>query len=321
VAVQFVGGGRAVLHARRAKQIERAPDQPPVSARRLAAGCAAASGVFVVLLAPIVPLLLDQLAAYRVRGAGLNTTPSAVGINASGVARDTIGVYAVIANGVWAVIGYHGDRTMEQLGALWPLGMLGALAVLGRRTTSRTNLVVAAGILPAVALFAIGTTKRDLFELRYFALLAPLLLLLVARAVTTLTRGRVLAVVMVVLVAGSAVALVDQEGNGTNPRLYDFRGAVHDIVGDAGPTAEVALEPPYLDSVVRYYGPQLHTTRVRGLDPSAVDANGIDVLVTQRFIGSQEASAMVGRALYELEERFGPPQRIERPNVIVWRFR
>ncbi|MGE3620685.1 MAG: glycosyltransferase family 39 protein [Acidimicrobiia bacterium] len=297
----------------------RAPGGPAATRWR---GPLVALGVLVVALVPLVPLLADQLAEYAERGAGLSPAPSAVGLDASGVERATVSVYAVVANGLWAVTGYHADGVMEQLGALWPLAMLMVLAALGRHWTGRTKLVAGVAVLPALGLFAIGYLKRDLFELRYFALLGPLLLVLAGRVTSTLARTRAsLVAATTALAALSVVALVDQQLNGANPRLYDFRGAVHDIVADAGPTAEVALEPEYLHTVVHYYGPDLDTTRVRGLDASRVGEDGIDVIVTERFIGSQAASALVGRSLYELEQRFGPPERIERPNVIVWRFR
>jgi len=83
----------------------------------------------------------------------------------------------------------------------------------------------------------------------------------------------------------------------------------------------VAVEPEYLHTVVDYYGPDIVTTPVEGLDASRAPASGIDVMVAERLIGSEQVSARVGRTLYELEQRFGPPERIERPNVIVWRFR
>jgi hypothetical protein len=285
---------------------------------------AATVGVLAVAVAPLVPLLTEQLAAYGERGAGLGSTPSVAGADAAGGGgpADVITVYAVIANVVWSLAGYHGDSVMAQLGALWPVGMLVALLALGRRLTAETKLVAAVALVPAFALFLVGLTKRDLFELRYFALLTPLLLVLLARATTTVARGAAsLALALVVLVGASTVGLVDQQLNGANPRLFDFRGAVADIRAAGGDDAVVAVEPGYVRTVTDYYGPELRVRGALGLDPDAVGPEGIDVMVAERFIGNVEGAGAVGAVLARLEERFGPPKRVEHANVVVWRFR
>src|SRR5690606_4119603 len=119
---------------------------------------------------------------------------------------------------------------------LWPLSLLACLLLLGRRLTRATWLLFAVALLPVVALYLVHYTKRDLFELRYFVLAVPLLLVLVARAATTVARRPgPLALLTALLVALSSIALVDQQVNGTNPHLYDFRGAVAAIEETARP--------------------------------------------------------------------------------------
>src|SRR5690606_28942961 len=112
------------------------------------------------------------------RGAGLSL-PGTAGTDASAAAGG-LSTYSAIANALWAVVGYHNDDVMVRLGALWPLAMLGALLLLGRRLRTSTGLVLAVALVPGLVLFAVAHTKRDLFELRYFVLAAPLLLLVVA---------------------------------------------------------------------------------------------------------------------------------------------
>ena len=83
--------------------------------RQLLLGAAAAIGMVVVVLAPMVPILRDQLAAYGNRGAGL--TPGQAGAGSSTIGG-TISVYAVGANLIWATLGYHADGVMVQVAAL-----------------------------------------------------------------------------------------------------------------------------------------------------------------------------------------------------------
>ena len=81
-----------------------------------------------------------------------------------------------ITNLVWAICGYHADDVMALVAALWPLAILGALMLLGRRARPLTRLVVACALVPAFALFALGALKPFLFEVRYFVGAVPLLL-------------------------------------------------------------------------------------------------------------------------------------------------
>ncbi|MGH9084318.1 MAG: glycosyltransferase family 39 protein, partial [Acidimicrobiales bacterium] len=286
---------------------------PPLLGRWV--GSLALTGILVL---PLVPFLADQLAAYGERGAGL-AMPAAAGADSSDVASG-LSSYAVIANLAWALGGYHSDDVMVRLGALWPLAVLGCLLLLGRRLEWSTKIVAAVALLPAAALFVIAHSKRDLFELRYFVLAAPLLLVLVARAVTTLAHRRAtLGVAMAGLLALSGVALADQQVNGTNPRLFDFRGAVEEIDETSQPGDVLAYAPGYLDGVLGYYAPDLRGMPLASIDGAEVDGQ-VYVVVAERFL-TADGSGRVGDALARLEQARGTPERFERPNVIVWRFR
>ncbi len=47
--------------------------------------------------------------------------------------------------------------------------------------------------------------------------------------------------------------------NKSNPRLFDFRGAIQDIKADAGPNSLVLFEPPDMRYVLEYYAPELRS--------------------------------------------------------------
>jgi uncharacterized membrane protein len=305
----------AVQHVAALIQLVRTRREP--GSRQRARGWFATIALTLVLVAPLLPLLADQLAAYGERGAGL-AMPASAGADASSVAAG-LSPYAVIANLLWAVGGYHSDDVMLRLGGLWPLGLLGALLLLGRRLDWGSRLVLAVALVPGAVLFAIAHTKRDLFELRYFVLAVPLLLLVGARAVTTAARGRVVLVgLTVALVAVSLVALVDQQLNGTNPRLYDFRGAVADMNETSRPGDSLVYAPSYLDGVLGYYAPDLDGAPLSSLDATTGDGR-VYVMVVDRFLTPGGAKA-VGDALAQLEGQRGPPVRMERSNIVIWRF-
>ena len=270
-----------------------------------------------VLMVPILPFLGEQLSAYAARGAGLGL-PSQAGAGAS-KASEGLSVYSILANVLWAVGGYHADATMARLAAFWPLGMLAALLVLGRRQAPEMSRLLVVAVLPLLALFAIGMQRPDLFELRYVAGIVPLLLLIGARSVTALTDTRPwAAAVACCLVVGLSVgALADQQLNGTNPRLYDFRGALQQVHARAEPGDVVLYNPLYLREVVEYYVPHVHASSLDGRGRLPRDAR---VFLVGSFFDKKDISGRTGTMLSKLERRRRLVRTIRRPQVRVWEF-
>lgn len=281
--------------------------------RRLLLGWAGSTLVVAVALAPMLPLLADQLAAYRNRGAGLVPGQAGAGNSSFGGA---VSIYALGANLIWALLGYHADGVMVQLAALWPLLMLVVLVLLGRGRSKVSLLLAALIVVPLGALFAIGSIKRDLFELRYFSGAVPAMLLLTARFVTATTRRRAVAAVTATVVVGAmTVGLVDQQLNGANPRLYDFEGAFRRIEAEAGPDDVVLYEPSYLAEVVEYYAPDLDSRPVGAEVPN--DAR-VWVVSTDRIVNTEASAAALGGVLSDLQQHRDLVDRFGVPNVRVW---
>jgi uncharacterized membrane protein len=308
VAAQQLVFAGALWHRRRARE--------PI--RPLAFGWLAAVGIVVVLVLPLVPFLLEQVAAYAERGTGLTSVPSQAGNAASG-AQSGLSIYAVIANLIWATGGYHADGTMAQIAALWPLGMLGALVLLGRRRSPATTTLLMVAAVPLLALFAIGLQRRDLFELRYVAGVVPVLLLLGARAVAVLPPPRawprvVAGALAVIVLLG---ALADQQLNGTNPRLYDFRGALREVATRAEPGDVILYSPEYLDEVIEYYVPGVEA---RPLSGAAAAAGADRVFLVGSFLDRREIAGSTGDALSDLEHDRRLVDEFRRPQVRVWVF-
>jgi hypothetical protein len=171
--------------------------------------------------------------------------------------------------------------------------------------------------VPMAGLFLIGQKRQDLFELRYIAGVVPALALLGARATTTLARSAkaatIVAGVLVILLLG---ALADQQLNGTNPRLYDFRGAVREVVGEAKPGDQVLYNPQYIHEVVQYYGPHLDAhpfSRWR----DTVGAKG-RIFVVGSFLDKPDVAKRTGAVLSELEQQRHLVGDFRRPQLRVW---
>lgn len=281
----------------------------------LARGWLLSSLVIAVLLLPMVPVLQGQLEAYGNRGAGL--VPSQAGAGSS-VIGGTISIYAVGANLIWAFLGYHADGPMVQIAALWPLLMLLGFVMLGRGRSGPSLLLLGLVAVPMGMLFAVGSLRNDLFELRYFSGAVPAMLLLAARVVTATTvRKAAVITAGCVLTAVMVIGLVDQQLNGANPRLYDFKGAFDHIQAGAEPGDIVLFEPDYLAEVVDYYGPGLEA-RVAGTE--VPDGVTVWVLATERVLEQKNSSAKLGTELAELERTRTLAGKASFPNVTVWQL-
>ncbi len=284
--------------------------------RRLLLGWLVSTLVVLVAVAPMLPLLRDQIAAYGDRGAGL--VPGQAGAGNSTIG-DGVSIYALGANLIWATLGYHADGAMVQLAALWPLLMLGALALLGRGR-SRVSVAVARADRRADRC----AVRRRLDEARP----VRAALLLGSRPGATAAdrplrhrhhatgaggrrHGRS-------VLAAMSVGLVDQQVNGANPRLYDFEGAFARIHAEAGPHDVVLYEPSYLAEVVDYYSPDIEAHSVGTPVPDGVT---VWVLSTDRVVNAEASSARLGAELAHLEQGRDVVEQFRVPNVVVWELR
>ena len=271
-----------------------------------------ASALIAVALLPLASFAHDQFAANQASGRGFNSPQQAGHVDA-GHARP--GVYSALTNVLWAVVGYHSDKVMASLTALWPLAMLGALMLLGRRTQLRSRYVLACALAPALAMMVIGFAKPFLFEVRYFAATAPLLLVLLARAATGWARGTAATLAIgIVLVGGMGVAAADQQLNGSNPRVYDFEGAVGEVKAEARRGDVLVYEPAFLTDVINYYDPKMPSRPLEKGVPR--DARRVFLLTSFQDIGTHRAAAQA--AMKKLGRSYKVTGEIRRPQIHVW---
>ena len=229
--------------------------------RDLLRGWLGSTALIALMVVPLVPFALEQFHANEAAGKGFEGVPSQAGAAASqqaGLAKPA--VYGALTNAVWAVFGYHSDAAMTRIAALWPLGILGSLALLGRGRSRPTLLLTACALAPMAALFVLGQKKPFIFEVRYFSAAVPIALLLIGRLVTGWVRPAVAAGAITVAMVGlMGIAAADQQLNQSNPRTYDFRGALAAIRGEARPGDVVVYTPQYLNTVIAYYGSDLRS--------------------------------------------------------------
>jgi hypothetical protein len=180
-------------------------------------------------------------------------------------------------------------------------------------------LLVAAAGVPALALFALGQLKPFVFEVRYFIGAVPLVLLLVARAVTSWSPRPVTHVVVGVLATALlAVGLADQQLNGDNPRVYDFRGALRETAARAEPGDALLYTPFYLNHVVTYYAEGVRS-RPLGTDVPRL-RRGQRVFVLASFLDKPQYREAAARSVKQLDRRYELVAERRYPQIRVWEF-
>ncbi|HEX4362965.1 MAG TPA: glycosyltransferase family 39 protein [Solirubrobacteraceae bacterium] len=287
-------------------------------ARRFVLAWLGTAALIVVAVAPIVPFALDQFQANQSAGKGFNA-PTNAGGGVSAGAQPAPGIYALLTNFVWGVGGYHSDATMAELAALWPLGMLAGLLALGRDRQPLSRLILACAVLPALALFAIGFAKPFLFEIRYFAGAVPLLLVLLARGATGWVRGTAATIGLSAALLGTlSVADADQQLNRSNPRTYDFPGALSQIKRRWHPGDVLLYQPDDLGDVITYYAPDLRMGPLSAGVPQRRDAGRVFLLGS--FLTDKGNVRATRAGLARLRRTWRPLGSVRAQQIRVWEF-
>ena len=286
----------------------------------LLAGWVASMVVIGAALAPLVPFAHQQFMVNQDGGKGFGG-PGQVGTAAS-LSANHLGIYTALANLIWAIWGYHSDATMALLAAAWPLGMLATLLMLGRRRQPVTTLLVAAILIPGLAMFGLGLVKRDLFDIRYLSTTVPPLFVLLARSVTGLARStKMLVAGSVILIASLVGGLVDQQTNGSNPRLYDFRGALAMVNTDAHHGDTLLYDPEDLRQVIEYYAPDLTLVPTGSGAVPSPRGHTVFVLASPALMDGPSDKANLTATLASLHAHGHLVRRHDLPNVEIWEFR
>jgi hypothetical protein len=297
VAVQLLVFVGVLIHRSRAGE----------RVRPLALGFAYSLAVLVMVLIPLIVFAKHQ---YQVTSAAAGS-PSGT--------YDYLSFYSVLSNMAWSLWGYQPDATTVLLAAMWPLALLFSLILLGRGGSRQTTALAAAAIALVGLLIVVSVFDTSLFEVRNFLLLVPLVLLIIARLITGWIRQPRLRLIVVGAVAATLVlGVADEQLNKSNPRLFDFRGAINDIKANAGPNALVLYEPGDMRYVLEYYAPEIHRQPLTARIKAGGEGSPLFVLASfqdnKRFFNV--TNKIVGQLAFfrSLEHRFKTPQ------TLVWEF-
>jgi hypothetical protein len=216
---------------------------------------------------------------------------------------------------------------MVLLCSLWPLGMLFAHGLLGSQPRGITGLLLAGVLVPGLLLFALGSiagSSLGIFYLatnvRYLSTTVPLLFILIARAVTGgLHSKKVATFVTCALLVSLGAALLDEQYDKSNPRLYDFRGALAHIDKVVRP-GDILLYDGKLVELVNYYSPHVHARPLAAAPPLPSAGRAVYMIASLSLLYPAN-KAVLDSALRA--ERSGGllARRLHYANVEVWIFR
>jgi hypothetical protein len=114
------------------------------------------------------------------------------------------------------------------------------------------------------------------------------------------------------------VGLADQQFNKANPRLFDFRGAIHDIQANGGPNSVVLYEPADMRYVLQYYAPHLRSQPLsRRL---SVGREGSPLFVLASFQSNKTFFHQTNKVVGQLTFFRTLVHRFHTPQTLVWEF-
>lgn len=235
-------------------------------------------------------------------------------------------LFPVIGSGVSALLGLHPPDVTSRLLAVWPLGILGSLLVLGRARSRRGVLLVALSAAPFVALFVaqlLGIPRHPAFALGWAATAVPMVVLLTARAVSVLTgswpRTRLVAGgVAAVLV----VALADQTARVKPVPRYDLHPVVEAVAALARPGDAVVFEPRALRDLLRQeVNDGVSVLSLAAADPAELRPGRRVFVVAAFALSTRQAS---GDRVIALVKSLSSERRTVlergRPDLKMWEF-
>jgi uncharacterized membrane protein len=265
-----------------------------------------------IALIPLGLMMKGQFANAQATGQAFAGAASAIGTS-------SLSIYSVLTNLGYATFGFHSAAVMSHLVSLWPLGMLGGLALLGRRCKPVTYLFVMVVVVPVIAMFILSEFKESLADVRYLSTIVPVLLLLGARTITALaTTRRALTVVLVALVGLLAVADFNQQFSSSNPRRYDFREALHRVDSEARPGDILLYDPvdDQLNTVITYYSPKVKSAPLTS-KPTVKSGHTLFVLWSTQLMDASDRTILYSALGHLNYHRKRPPEHWEFPNVEV----
>ncbi len=269
-----------------------------------------------VALVPLGLLMKQQFSIHQATGQAFG------GAATAGVAGGSLTIYSVITNFGYAVFGFHSNVVMSDVISLWPFIMLAGLALLGRRSTWVTYLFMAAVAVPVAAMFVLAQFQSTLGDVRYLSTIVPIVLLLIARGVTSVAKkNAALTIVVLAIVGVMAVALFDQQFSSSNPRRYNFREAIARVDAHARPGDTILYDPvnSQLNTVFAYYEPKISYVPLTA-KPKLKAGHTLYVVASNQLMNTSDRT-VYARALGYLGYRDHVSAHWLFPNVQVWVYK
>lgn len=274
--------------------------------------------VYLALIGPIVPFVHQQFA--RSINHPFNGVTTA---NLAGSGYTPISVYSVLNDINWGIFGYHSNGVMLRLGAFWPVVMLIALVVLGRRLGWEFRFLAVGIAVPIALLIAIvvGFNQPGLYDIRYDAGIVPLLIIAFGILLSMMTlRRKTWVITMLAAALVLTGFLVDQQYDWSNPRLFYYGTTVRWVAEHYRRGDVFEYAPVDVNNVVDYYAPKIPAEFATSATIAASrGAPAVFFLVSPPLLGQNRAEV---RALVSA---VGHGRRLvatkQGANVDIWEFK
>ncbi len=228
--------------------------------------------------------------------------------------------YTVVSNVSWALFGFPPSAVTTGFSAVWPLGMLASLVLIGRGVSRSGWLLLLGALVVALATLLLGIAVPGAFDVRYALAAVPPITILFAALASTWPRsqlGRML--VVLTLLALLTGALVVQQLDPQNPRRYDYTQALGPVTREVHRGDAVLYEPADLGIVLRHDAPTLHAAPLTTRLPTRAQAGNVFVITS--FTGQGALRRLLDRELGALRATRRLVRHRSYPGVQVWWFR
>ncbi len=277
--------------------------------RQVGRGLAISTVGTIIVCLPILPLLLAETSNKTAPGLG---PPTATFFPAGFF--DSLGT---------AIAGYHRSDVIIGIVAIWPLGIVIGLTLLGRlrqRSSLQMLAVVAVPVIVLLVEKGLVAQGRSPSEILYFVQAEPVLYLVLAGAAwsvmpTVAARRIYISLLLATFIAGTVV----QQSESANSRLDGSAWALAQINARSTARNEMIYVPSFLSEDIAYFAPGIKAVTQGPALPKCPPASGFSSLVLFTY--------PVGRLQNDKRTRpwrtagpAGPAKVIHAENVTVWEF-
>jgi hypothetical protein len=266
---------------------------------------------------------LIGLLVYR-HGFGTLSIPAPLEFATPGAPGATQSWFGLIATALATLIGFHPADVSSRLLSLWPLGMLAAFFVMGRRWSLQGLLLVGLAAAPFLTLMLAqlsGTPVSPPNALVWVATAVPVIVIGTARVIDIATgswpRTRRVAVIVVALLA---IALVDQIARVRPASRFDIARTAALVGTTAQPGDVIVYAPDAIGDVVHYYArPGVDVVPSGDLAARLAAARHVLVIGAFAFDNGDRSAATVGLVHHLASTRHLLSEQ-GRPDLKVWVF-